>query len=85
MYANPAENITLQVVFNLRKIYKETEERVSLRWKFEEGIKRPYFHVKVSIGTAYQIEGTVCKPLSDWSIAATVSKAAPDWSVISSI
>jgi len=28
------------------KIHKENEKQVSKRWTFEEGIKRPYFHVK---------------------------------------
>lgn len=27
-------------------VFKQTEEEVSKRWNFEEGIKRPYFHVK---------------------------------------
>lgn len=40
------EAIREKMMFGLRKLYKDTEERVSLRWKFEEGIKRPYFHVK---------------------------------------
>ncbi|XP_045461286.1 pre-mRNA-processing factor 39 [Harmonia axyridis] len=29
-----------------RKIYKNTVSAVSARWNFEEGIKRPYFHIK---------------------------------------
>lgn len=29
-----------------RKIHKNTATAVSCRWSFEEGIKRPYFHVK---------------------------------------
>ncbi|XP_044744109.1 pre-mRNA-processing factor 39 isoform X2 [Coccinella septempunctata] len=29
-----------------RKIYKNTVTAVSARWNFEEGIKRPYFHIK---------------------------------------
>lgn len=29
-----------------RKIHKNTATAVSSRWSFEEGIKRPYFHVK---------------------------------------
>ena len=28
------------------RIFSETEVRSKLRWKYEEGIKRPYFHVK---------------------------------------
>jgi len=35
-----------KIISGAKKVYKETEERVNLRWKFEEGIKRPYFHVK---------------------------------------
>lgn len=40
------EAIREKMMFGVRKLYKETEERVKLRWKFEEGVKRPYFHVK---------------------------------------
>ncbi|KAL4238356.1 PRP39 pre-mRNA processing factor 39 [Mactra antiquata] len=34
-------------ILNLRDVaFKQNEEEVSKRWAFEEGIKRPYFHVK---------------------------------------
>jgi len=38
--------IRAKMVEQLKEVYKPTEERVKLRWKYEEGIKRPYFHVK---------------------------------------
>ncbi|XP_065061641.1 pre-mRNA-processing factor 39-like [Rhopilema esculentum] len=28
------------------EVYKQTEEEIKKRWHFEDGIKRPYFHVK---------------------------------------
>lgn len=34
------------VIFERRKFFKETEEKVQARWKFEDNIKRPYFHMK---------------------------------------
>ncbi|XP_045164051.2 pre-mRNA-processing factor 39-like [Mercenaria mercenaria] len=34
-------------ILNLREVaFKQNEEEVSKRWAYEEGIKRPYFHVK---------------------------------------
>lgn len=35
-----------KILAPLRQLHKDTEKQVSLRWNFEEGIKRPYFHVK---------------------------------------
>jgi len=35
-----------KIIFTQKKLFKATEERVNARWKYEEGIKRPYFHVK---------------------------------------
>jgi len=35
-----------KIIFTQRKLFKVTEEKVNARWKYEEGIKRPYFHVK---------------------------------------
>ena len=29
-----------------KKLFKATEEKVQLRWKYEDAIKRPYFHMK---------------------------------------
>ena len=40
------EAIRAKMVIELKAIYSETEARSKLRWKYEEGIKRPYFHVK---------------------------------------
>merc|ERR1719376_653256 len=34
------------IIFERRKLFKETEEKVQARWKFEDAIKRPYFHMK---------------------------------------
>ena len=34
------------LIFERRKLFKETEEKVQARWKFEDNIKRPYFHMK---------------------------------------
>ena len=48
------------MMFGVRKLYKETEERVKLRWKFEEGVKRPYFHVKVTLD-AREYNVQVCR------------------------
>ena len=44
--AEETKIIREKIVFNVKKVYKETEGRVNLRSKYEEGIKRPYFHVK---------------------------------------
>ena len=46
--ASEEENkaIRAKLVIELEAIYSETEARSKLRWKYEEGIKRPYFHVK---------------------------------------
>jgi len=35
-----------RIVFDVKKVFKDTEDKVKLRLKYEEGIKRPYFHVK---------------------------------------
>jgi len=35
-----------KIFFNVKKAFKETEDRMNVRLKYEEGIKRPYFHVK---------------------------------------
>jgi len=35
-----------KILTPLRELHKENEKQVSLRWTFEEAIKRPYFHVK---------------------------------------
>ncbi len=35
-----------KIIFSRKKTFKETEEAVSYRWKFEDQIKRPYFHMK---------------------------------------
>uniref|UniRef100_T1JL07 Suppressor of forked domain-containing protein n=1 Tax=Strigamia maritima TaxID=126957 RepID=T1JL07_STRMM len=42
------ETATLRrkIIESRRQLYKANEEEVSKRWAFEEGIKRPYFHVK---------------------------------------
>lgn len=45
---NEEENIALRekIISSRKKIFKKTEEKVQLRWKFEDAIKRPYFHMK---------------------------------------
>ena len=35
-----------KIVFDVKKVFKDTEDKMKLRLKYEEGIKRPYFHVK---------------------------------------
>ncbi|VVD01542.1 unnamed protein product, partial [Leptidea sinapis] len=35
-----------RIIAARRKVHKVTGEQVAARWTFEEGIKRPYFHVK---------------------------------------
>ena len=35
-----------KMIHSRRKVFKETEIKVQARWKFEENIKRPYFHIK---------------------------------------
>jgi len=35
-----------RIVFDVKKVFKDTEDKMRLRLKYEEGIKRPYFHVK---------------------------------------
>ncbi|KAH8312109.1 hypothetical protein KR044_009437, partial [Drosophila immigrans] len=35
-----------RVISTRRKVHKSTVSAVTARWSFEEGIKRPYFHVK---------------------------------------
>ncbi len=34
------------IIFSRKKVFKETEDKVTARWKFEDNIKRPYFHMK---------------------------------------
>lgn len=34
------------IIKEQKKIFKETEEKVQARWKYEDSIKRPYFHMK---------------------------------------
>merc|ERR1712226_1152083 len=34
------------IIKEQKKTFKETEEKVHARWKFEDSIKRPYFHMK---------------------------------------
>jgi pre-mRNA-processing factor 39 len=42
------ENLAMKekIIHDRRKIFKETESKSQGRWKFEENIKRPYFHIK---------------------------------------
>eukprot|EP00095_Tigriopus_kingsejongensis_P007494 snap_masked-scaffold580_size130538-processed-gene-0.16 protein:Tk07494 transcript:snap_masked-scaffold580_size130538-processed-gene-0.16-mRNA-1 annotation:"pre-mrna-processing factor 39" len=35
-----------KIIFLRKQIYKATEEKSQTRWKFEEQVKRPYFHMK---------------------------------------
>ena len=46
--ASEEENLAMRekIVAPRKKLYKATEEKVQLRWKFEDAIKRPYFHMK---------------------------------------
>ena len=39
-------NIKEKIISIRKKIFKATEERVQVRWKYEDAIKRPYFHMK---------------------------------------
>ncbi|KAG6449982.1 pre-mRNA-processing factor 39 isoform X2 [Manduca sexta] len=41
-----AQAIKERIIAARRKVHKATSEQVAARWTFEEGIKRPYFHVK---------------------------------------
>ncbi|XP_048486257.1 pre-mRNA-processing factor 39 [Plutella xylostella] len=41
-----AQAIKERIIAARRKVHKATSEEVAARWTFEEGIKRPYFHVK---------------------------------------
>ncbi|XP_075982541.1 pre-mRNA processing factor 39 isoform X2 [Anticarsia gemmatalis] len=41
-----AQGIKERIIACRRKVHKTTGEQVAARWTFEEGIKRPYFHVK---------------------------------------
>ncbi|GBP50559.1 Pre-mRNA-processing factor 39 [Eumeta japonica] len=41
-----AQAIKERIVAARRKVHKATGDEVAARWTFEEGIKRPYFHVK---------------------------------------
>ncbi|KAJ8290503.1 hypothetical protein GJAV_G00013720 [Gymnothorax javanicus] len=40
------ENMRHRVIESRQEVYNLNEHEVSKRWAFEEGIKRPYFHVK---------------------------------------
>ncbi|XP_030921510.1 pre-mRNA-processing factor 39-like, partial [Geospiza fortis] len=40
------EKIRELVISMRQQIYAQNEAEVSKRWNFEDGIKRPYFHVK---------------------------------------
>jgi len=46
--ASEEENIAMKekIISARKKVYKSTEEKVQLRWKYEDAIKRPYFHMK---------------------------------------
>ena len=46
MSAEETKKIREMIVTKAREMMKTTEERIALRSKYEEGIKRPYFHVK---------------------------------------
>ena len=46
MSAEETKKIREMIVAKMKTMMKPTEERISLRSKYEEGIKRPYFHVK---------------------------------------
>lgn len=41
-----ADGIRKIIISNRRRANKTTVEMINKRWSFEEGIKRPYFHVK---------------------------------------
>ncbi|KAL0967685.1 hypothetical protein UPYG_G00255570 [Umbra pygmaea] len=40
------ENMRHRVTESRQELFNQNEQEVSKRWAFEEGIKRPYFHVK---------------------------------------
>uniref|UniRef100_A0A8C6LN19 Pre-mRNA-processing factor 39 n=1 Tax=Nothobranchius furzeri TaxID=105023 RepID=A0A8C6LN19_NOTFU len=40
------ENMRHKVIESRQEVFNHNEHEVSKRWAFEEGIKRPYFHVK---------------------------------------
>ena len=46
--ASEEENTAMKekIISTRKKVYKATEEKVQLRWKYEDAIKRPYFHMK---------------------------------------
>ena len=44
--AEETKKIREMMVARMRDLMKPTEARIALRSKYEEGIKRPYFHVK---------------------------------------
>ena len=46
MSAEETKKIREMIVAKVKESMKSTEDRISLRSKYEEGIKRPYFHVK---------------------------------------
>lgn len=35
-----------RIIHERRKVFKDTESKVQARYKFEENVKRPYFHIK---------------------------------------
>ncbi len=35
-----------RIIYSRKKAYREAESEVQVRWKYEDAIKRPYFHVK---------------------------------------
>uniref|UniRef100_A0A8C3A3W1 Pre-mRNA-processing factor 39 n=1 Tax=Cyclopterus lumpus TaxID=8103 RepID=A0A8C3A3W1_CYCLU len=43
---DPAKNMRHKVIEIRQELFNHNEHEVSKRWAFEEGIKRPYFHVK---------------------------------------
>lgn len=45
---NDEENQAMRekIIFSRKKIFKATEDKVQDRWKYEDQIKRPYFHMK---------------------------------------
>ena len=46
--ATDEENSAMRerIIFSRKKAFKDAEDEVQARWKYEDAIKRPYFHVK---------------------------------------
>ena len=46
--ATDEENSAMRekMIFGRKKAFKAAEEEVQSRWKYEDNIKRPYFHMK---------------------------------------